>query len=145
MMAGAAEYLQVMHSFQHAVAVAPHDPGWRTHVGELLSGLRRAFAEHVGVTEGPNGLYHELLDEAPRLASGVHGLVREHENLLAAMEGLHARVSADEYTGEPEISTRDIDQVRGWARDLLRELYEHRQRGADLVYEAYGTDIGGET
>jgi hypothetical protein len=139
-MAGA-EYLQLMHSFQNAVAIAPHDPGWRNKVGERLSGLKRAFAEHVGLTEGPNGLYHELVDQAPRLASGVHGLVRDHRELLAAMDGLHERVSAD----PREISARDVDQVRGWASDLLRELSEHRQRGADLVYEAYGTDIGGET
>ncbi|WP_422771495.1 hypothetical protein ACN28C_33630 [Plantactinospora sp. WMMC1484] len=31
------------------------------------------------------------------------------------------------------------------ATDLLRELFRHRQRGADLVYEAYQPDIGGET
>jgi hypothetical protein len=35
--------------------------------------------------------------------------------------------------------------LRGWTSDLLHELSRHRQRGADLVYEAYETDIGGET
>jgi hypothetical protein len=38
-----------------------------------------------------------------------------------------------------------VELARGWASDLLRELSRHRQRGADLVYEAYATDIGGET
>jgi hypothetical protein len=37
------------------------------------------------------------------------------------------------------------DDMRGWGSNLLRDLSRHRQRGADLVYEAYATDIGGET
>jgi hypothetical protein len=128
--------MQHMSSFRHAVAKAPHDPGWRSRVDEGLTGLRRAFADHVGVTEGPGGLYHELLDHAPRLARGVHGLVRDHAALQAAIDGLHHRVAA----ADPE-----VDQLRTWAEELVRELLAHRQRGADLVYEAYGTDIGGET
>ncbi|HEU5109760.1 MAG TPA: hypothetical protein VFT95_14555 [Micromonosporaceae bacterium] len=135
-MAGKAELLKIMNSLQSAVAVTAHDPTWRDQVGERLTGLRRAFAEHVGATEGPDGLYHELVNHAPRLAPGVHGLVRDHRSLLDSMEGLEA--AAD--TGDP-----DLDQLRGWARQLIHELYEHRQRGADLLYEAYGTDIGGET
>jgi hypothetical protein len=124
-----------MNSFQHAVAGAPQDPTWRDDFGERLIGLYRAFAEHVGLTEGPDGLYHELIDHAPRLAPGVHGLVRDHQHLLAAMEGLRAQVAAGP----------DMDELRDWAGKLLDELYRHRQRGADLVYEAYDTDLGGET
>lgn len=139
-MAGAVDFTQLLNSFQRAVVVAPHDPGWLSHLDERLRNLRGAFAEHVGVTEGPEGLYRELLDHAPRLAPGVHGLVRDHHALLSAMEGLSARVTAQD-----EDALRDLDQVRGWAGQLLRELDEHRQRGADLVYEAYQTDIGGET
>src|SRR5688572_8066737 len=90
-MAGKAELLKLMSSFQSAVAVTPHDPSWRDHVGERLTGLRRAFAEHVGATEGPDGLYHQLVDQAPRLIPGVHGLVRDHRMLLDAMEGLERR------------------------------------------------------
>jgi hypothetical protein len=90
----------------------------------------------VVVTEGPDGLYSELLDHAPRLCRGVNILVREHAAIVAAVDALHARV------GDPAIAA---EQVRSWASDLLRELSRHRQRGADLVYEAYATDIGGET
>jgi hypothetical protein len=147
-----------MSSFQMAVAVTPHEPGWRHQVSERLTGLRRAFTEHVGATEGPEGLYRELVDQAPRLAPGVHGLVRDHRSLLDSIEGLERRFCPSEArvagpdpgaasagSGGSDGSDPDIDQLRGWARQLIRELYEHRQRGADLVYEAYGTDIGGET
>jgi len=145
-MAGKAELLRLMSSFQSAVAVTPHDPHWRDQVSERLTGLRRAFAEHVGATEGPDGLYHQLVAQAPRLVPGVHGLVRDHRELLDAMEGLERRFCPEaEAASEPESGDPDVDQLRGWARQLIRELYEHRQRGADLVYEAYGTDIGGET
>jgi hypothetical protein len=152
-MAGTAELLHLMSSFQRAVAGAPPGPGWRNQVGERLTGLRRAFADHVCATEGPEGLYHELVDHAPRLAPGVHVLVRDHRALLDAMEGLEKRISpAPAEPARPARPARkeaaadpELDQLRGWARQLIRELYEHRQRGADLVYEAYGTDIGGET
>jgi hypothetical protein len=38
-----------------------------------------------------------------------------------------------------------VDRVRGLGTALLGRLLRHRQRGSDLVYEAYQIDIGGET
>jgi hypothetical protein len=35
--------------------------------------------------------------------------------------------------------------VRAAATSLLARLARHRQRGADLVFEAYQVDVGGET
>ena len=129
-----AELLQVIQSFEAALAVPARDPRWRERVADRVAGLRHAVAEHVVVTEGPEGLYAELLEYAPRLARGVGSLVREHAALIDAIEALTQRVPGG-----------DIERLRGWASDLLRELARHRQRGADLVYEAYATDIGGET
>ena len=131
-----AALLRDIHLFEQAIAAPVADPGWRQRVGARLGGLHTAFAEHVVVTEGPNGLYTELLDHAPRLARGVHVLIREHGAVAAALSALQRRVELPEATAE---------EVRGWASDLLRELSRHRQRGADLVYQAYQTDIGGET
>lgn len=37
------------------------------------------------------------------------------------------------------------DQIRRLGTTLLGLLVSHRQRGSDLLYEAYGFDIGGET
>jgi hypothetical protein len=131
-----AELLHSIQSFERALAVPAGDPGWRARVAERLRALRDAFTEHVVLTEGPDGLYAELLDHSPRLARGVHVLVREHAALAVAMETLQLHADA----ADP-----GIEDVRGWASDVLRELSRHRQRGADLVYEAYATDIGGET
>ena len=87
------------------------------------------------VTEGPDGLYAELLDHAPRLARQVQVLIREHAAIAAPCPASSAGST-------PDVRVEDL---RTWASDLLRELSRHRQRGADLVYEAYATDIGGET
>jgi hypothetical protein len=131
-----AELLQSIHLFERALAVPAGDPSWRELVGARLAGLRDAVTEHVVVTEGPDGLYSELLDHAPRLCRGVDILTREHAAIVAAVDALCARL---------RVAALPVEQLRGWASDLLRELSRHRQRGADLVYEAYATDIGGET
>ena len=39
----------------------------------------------------------------------------------------------------------DVTRIRELGTRLLGALVRHRQRGADLVYEAYQVDIGGET
>ncbi|MEN3612290.1 hypothetical protein AAH979_22395 [Plantactinospora sp. ZYX-F-223] len=131
-----AALLGEIHVLEQAIAAPARDPGWRPRVRSSLGGLRGAFAEHMVSTEGPDGLYAELLDHAPRLARGVHVLIREHAAVVATMAALQRRVDL------PDIG---VTELRNRATDLLRELSRHRQRGADLVYEAYQTDIGGET
>ncbi len=127
-----AELLDAIQSFERALAVVAADPAWRPGVARQLARLRAAFADHVGVTEGAGGLYAGILDDAPRLAHEVDVLVREHADIRATLEALAERVDT-----EPE-------RLRAWANDVLREMSRHRQRGADLIYEAYTTDIGGE-
>jgi hypothetical protein len=39
----------------------------------------------------------------------------------------------------------DVADVRAMGVALLGRLVRHRQAGADLVYEAYEADTGGET
>ncbi len=63
-------------------------------------------------------------------------LLGEHASVGAALTALQQRV--DE-------SAPAVDELRHRAAGLLRQLARHRQRGADLLYQAYVTDIGGET
>jgi len=128
------ELLTAIQAFERALAAPARDPRWRELVAERLRALREAFGEHVVVTEGPEGLYAELLTNAPRLAHGVDALVREHAVVLTKLDRLSQRMS-----------TMDVERIRAKASDRLLLLARHRQRGADLVYEAYATDIGGET
>ncbi|MBQ1074678.1 hypothetical protein KBX06_16100 [Micromonospora sp. C31] len=44
-----------------------------------------------------------------------------------------------------EAPDASVDDLLGRAAHLLRALAGHRQRGADLLWEAYETDPGGET
>lgn len=129
-----AELLDAMHAVERALAGPAADPGWRPAVAARLAALQSAFAEHVRLTEGTDGLYAELLSDAPRLAYRVHALGREHATITVSVETVCSRVGS-----------APAEDLRTWASNLLRDLSRHRQRGADLVYEAYATDIGGET
>jgi hypothetical protein len=128
-----ADLLAAIQGFQCALVKPWAHPDWRRGVAAELPCLRAAFATHVELTEGPDGLYAAVLADQPRLVRQVNHLGREHATMAAALEALTRRVDAD-----PE-------RVWGWGSALLRELSRHRQRGADLVYDAYVTDIGGET
>jgi hypothetical protein len=92
------------------------------------------FREHIDITEGPAGIYGDLLVAAPRLQGAVSGLTREHAVIKAEIEELIAAASA-----------ADVDTVRERGTALLARLHRHRQRGSDLIFEAYEADIGGET
>lgn len=131
-----ATLLGAIHSFELALVAPAASPDWRESVNVHLHALRGAFTEHILLTEGTDGLYAELLDDAPRLARSVWLLNREHTAIAASISALQRRIDS------PELS---IEELRDRASVLLRELSRHRQRGADLLYEAYETDIGGET
>jgi hypothetical protein len=123
-------------------ALAAPAPGlearWAERVQSALVDLSADFGAHIDVTEGPDGLYRELLQTAPRLSGGVARLIREHALINDLLDNLTACV------GEPGITT-DVDKVRDRGTALLGRLLRHRQRGSDLVYQAYTVDIGGET
>jgi hypothetical protein len=135
-----AELHDSMVALEQALAAPATDrPGvWAERVSVALVELSADFREHVGITEGLDGLYSAVLTSAPRLSSSVERLTREHVQIQDMTDSLLARL------GEP-VATGDVDGVRELATTLLARLSRHRQRGADLVYEAYQTDIGGET
>jgi hypothetical protein len=120
-------------------APATGDPArWAQRVHVALVELAGDFREHVEITEGPNGLYRDLLTSSPRLSDAVASLTREHGLILGQVDDLMARVNAFDVV-------EDVDRVRDPGTALLGRLVRHRQRGSDLVYEAYEFDIGGET
>ena len=110
---------------------------WAERVHVALVELSADFREHVDLTEGQEGLYVDILVTAPRLSGAVARLTREHVQISDLVDDLVARTSPAE--GE------DVDEVRGRGTSLLGLLASHRQRGSDLVYEAYEFDVGGET
>ena len=113
---------------------------WADSVRAAVVRVREAFSAHVEVTEGANGLYEEILTQAPRLSGAVNRLQHEHTEIASAMAEVDNRL-------DHPMSDVDawVQSIRGGAVTLMGLLVRHRQRGADLVYEAYDVEIGGET
>jgi hypothetical protein len=120
---------------EHAIGSPAGDPAWQPGMARALTVLRSAFADHVAVTEGPAGLYADVVEHSPRLARGVSDLLWEHRIVWSALDALEGSLCGSDVG--PDIQRH--------AARLLRGLWQHRQRGADLLYEAYTCDIGGET
>lgn len=127
------ELRDAIAELERSVSMASSGSGWRGAVEKSLAGLRAAIDAHVTEVEGPEGLLSQLVADAPRLSNEVELMKREHARLLVDTDV----ILADVEDAEP------VD-IRERAMSLLRDLVTHRQTGADLVYEAYSTDIGGQ-
>jgi hypothetical protein len=104
----------------------------------VLERLQEVFAVHVEVTEAPGGLYHEILENAPRLANRVTRFRREHAEIT---DGITRGIASSATATDPE----SVKALRDHSVRLFADLVRHRKRGLDLVYEAYHVDIGGES
>jgi hypothetical protein len=134
------ELRESMSALELALAgPAAGDPSrWSDRVQVALIELSADLRQHVAITEGADGLYRDLIETAPRLAGDVDRLAGEHTVLRKAVDGLLEELRSPE--SEHEVAT-----IRDLGTELIATLARHRQRGADLVYEAYEFDIGGDT
>jgi hypothetical protein len=114
-------------------------PDWTATVLKEMIETRDAFDQHVFVTEKPDGLYDEILERAPRLSGNVRRLREEHPDIVAASHELIARLEQVEIGSE----AWGVEQARDDLQRFIGSVIRHRQRGADLVWEAYNVDIGG--
>ncbi len=128
------ELKQAMSTLELAAAGAAGDPTWLDALRSALADMREAFDAHVEEVEAPDGLLAELTDDCPRLSSRIERLRAEHPTLGDRIDACRARLE------EP-----DPPEIRGEVLDLLVALARHRHAGADLVYEAYNVDIGGQS
>ena len=123
-------------------ALAAPAPGrrtaWAERVDVALLELSADFREHVAVTEGVDGVHRTVLGTVPRLSNAVERLVAEHALIISLVSDLTTRV-------QPPMPEGDVDAVRKLGTALLSRLVRHRQHGADLIYQAYHVDLGGET
>lgn len=138
---------EALVALELAVASPAAAQEWTAAVTKEMVGVRDAFDQHVFVTEKPEGLYDEITARAPRLENTIKRLKAEHPPLheqiesmlehLATLEEAEARASAAE-----EVAP-SVDETRQELEDLWTAMMRHRQRGSDLVWEAYNVDIGG--
>jgi len=135
-----AELRESMTALEHALAApVTADPGrWAVRVHVALVELSADLRLHVDVTEGEGGLYSDLREATPRLSPAVDQLTHEHAKLRQTLDELMLLLD-----GPYPIS--DAAAIRYGATNLLGMFARHRQKGADLVYEAFSVDVGGET
>ena len=99
--------------------------------------LRVAFATHVQYAEGPDGLFVEMQDDAPlESAADVDHLRRDHiiiDNLIDR---------TDELLAAGAVGFGD-ERVSETISELIRLIAQHRRRGAELLHNVYGVDVGG--
>ncbi len=136
-----AELRDVMLVLDHALESSPEPDTtrWVELVGATLRLLRCDFGEHQTVAEGPDGLYQDVVNTAPRLSNAAQQLLAEHMLIMNAIDALASRIPR----GACDVQC--AAEIRRAGLNLLRWLERHRQRDADLLFEAYETDIGGET
>ena len=133
-----AELRETLTYLEHCLAAPAYGRPvvWGEAVHDALTTVAADFAAHVDVTEGAGGLHDSIVAEDVRLANAVAALTAEHAVFAAEI----ARLVAD---SAPPVVESDVDALRERATRLLADLSKHRQRGADLVYEAFQADIGG--
>jgi hypothetical protein len=110
---------------------------WRERVRAAMAELEHDFRDHVALTEGPGGLYESVRRGSPRLCGAVDRLAEEHVSLG---EAINAYLAVLEHGG----TTADLPAFREELTTLMGRLVRHRQKGSDLVYEAFEVDIGGQ-
>ncbi|MBU9944998.1 MAG: hypothetical protein KTQ12_10240 [Dermatophilaceae bacterium] len=109
---------------------------WRRRVRAALTELEHDLRDHVDLTEQPGGLYADLQSRDARLAVGLAAQLEDHQHFLVEVTRL-----LDER--DEGLVDDAVDLHREAATRLVGRLIRHRQRGADLIYQAYAVDIGG--
>jgi hypothetical protein len=105
---------------------------WRAHVAETLQRLHGLVVDQVAAYEEPDGVFDDIVQRSPRLASRVAKIKERIEPLGARIDELVRLVHE-----------ADPDEVRDRAVLLLADIVRARQKIADLVWEACSVDLGG--
>jgi hypothetical protein len=107
---------------------------WLVAVRVALDGLADAWHEHVAFTEGPNGLFEELLDDSVEVAPEIDRLRRDHEVLDSQIARVRQLLASPD--AGPD-DTRILLALTG----ITKLVDHHRRRGADLLYRVYSVDL----
>jgi len=132
----------VMSNLELALAApAPHRATWVAGVRDALHAVHEVWTRHIVETEAPGAFLDELVSESPRLSTPASRLRREHVEILETIVREEDRLASPPEEGDSYEAWAEATRVELTA--LLAALARHRQRGADLVYEAYAVDLGG--
>lgn len=109
---------------------------WAGEVGSAVDVLADVWETHVALTEAPDGLLAQIVNEAPRLASTVGRLRREHLQIAARLRTTGEQLDSADESG--------LAVIRADLAGLLIKINGHRRDGGELIHQAYQVDIGGE-
>jgi hypothetical protein len=131
---------QAILSLERAAArpAVRREDEWASAVIDALDEVAAEIVDHVEITERQDGLYDEIVEAAPRLSRNVQLLRAEHPQMQETVASLRALLQA-----LPVEDDDDVAEVREGIQHVLGILVKHRQRGADLLWEAYNLDTGG--
>lgn len=134
--------LQAIVGLEDALA-APLGDGvkWRLRVAMAIDHSVARLDEHIKQTEGPGNILDEIRQAAPRLDRRVTQMMVDHERLEKAAHALQVVVAELAEVEGDELLDMAIE-LRNGAVEMLGQMTRHRQRGADLIYEAYQVDLG---
>jgi hypothetical protein len=138
--AGRVDLYRALVALEQANArpAAGRAPEWMEGVARALNDLLAEIDTHIELTEGANGLYEEIATIVPRLSHALDDLRAEHAEMKTRTHALAQKVETA--AAEPA----SVADTRDSVGQLLGFLVKHRQRGSDLVWEAYELDIGGQ-
>jgi len=111
---------------------------WQDRALAASLALHDAIVAHVADSERPGEFLDSITTRAPHLIAAAKRLIDEHEVLVSSADELVRQVKSIDTTADASIA----DNIRDHALELMGRLVRHRQRGTDLVYAAYGEDLG---
>lgn len=125
------ELREAMADLERSTARSVDSPEWLPVVAASVERLGVALESHASEVEGEDGLLDQIRNDSPRLTSEIVEIEKEHVVLAKAASSLNRAVESG-----------DFETIRRRVTSLLGRITLHRQRGADLVYEAFSVDIG---
>ena len=133
------ELLAAMHQLEAALACAAagREGAWNELVRQRLQAVADSIAAHVRSAEGRDGLFAQVESVDPNLEFRTARRRREHAQLLQHAEALKQLIESGGGHGG-----QNFQDVRKLSMRLLNALRNHQAAEADLVFEAFFTDLG---
>src|SRR4051794_8984716 len=127
-----------LSDLERAVAAgsAQREQDWATGLAAALTRLQDAFRHHIEATESSDGLFADVIEQAPRLSHQVGQLKADHPAIEQSIQQALALVNDPAGIDSSRISAAGETVI-----ELMSSLTRHRHLGASLVYEAYNVDI----
>lgn len=127
---------RAMQQVELAAAAPSAKESWLGDLQQSMRELEIEFTGHVEKVQAPEGLLDGIVDRAPRLQLVVE---RTRENHVVVSRSIAETL---EMVGSQDADSKH-DEIRDATMAVLVALARHRQKGADLIYDAYDVDIGG--